>query len=391
LGDSLRTVHAKAGDTLRTSFKAGAGSDDVEAWKFTEQHPDDVVSSERQLLDVTLHTGHSVMGINVCDKPERPLVSSPPLAYTVATGGLQNKPDGDCYGLNVQGKMSNRAGLQQSSSFQVRGLDDKEHEQAEDVASASTFPAGSNPETDSGDSMSRPSQDVVHANVQVDDGITTDATCIKAHTDGTEDATSTKAPRDGIEDVTNTNAPTDGIEDATSTKAPTDGIEDATSTKVPTDGIEADACAVADMGTIAAPVSASLEASQKQEATKILEQTQSVSTIAPTSGIEDAPSTRARADSAEAPLASPGRELCHISEWYHRVQFVEEDEGQREHPPLKTPAPAQAEKQPSQQPHKEAQESKHSPRQLQRHPRKSPSRKSGTAQRASRAEDVMLW
>merc|ERR1719510_1961935 len=140
-----------------------------------------------------------------------------------------------------------------------------------------------------------------------------------------------------------------------------------TSKKAPTDGIEADVRAAADVGTIAAPVSADIDASfcsrasQKkdftstkaptngiEEATKLLDQTQSVSTKIPTYGIE-------------APPASPGRELCHISEWYHRVQFVEEDEGQREHPPLKTPAPAQAEKQPLQQPHKEAQESKHSP------------------------------
>jgi len=372
LGDSRRSIHGKT----------ESGSIDLDPWN-TEKYSDDVAAERQGILDTTLHTSHSMMGIDICDKPERPVVSTPPLAFTVATG----KHDDDHGGLYEKVE---EADVNSCASTQ-------EQEQAEEAASAFTFPAGSSPETDSGDSISRRSQDVVHANVQVDDGTTTDAIITKA--------------------------PATWLEDTTSITAPTDGTEDATSTTTPTDEIEANPDASADMGTIAAPAVAAVAASRMKEATSTkaptdgiedLDQTRPSSANASTDGTEDATSIRAPANwvessavtvdsvSARVPAdqadvlpctnpvgASPaaavlagGRELCHISEWYHRVQVVEEV--QSELPPLKTPAQEF-----------QAQESKHSPklspRQPQQQPKKSPSRKSGTAQRASRAEDIMLW
>mmetsp|Transcript_130623 Transcript_130623/g.260627 ORF Transcript_130623/g.260627 Transcript_130623/m.260627 type:complete len:354 (-) Transcript_130623:99-1160(-) len=292
--------------------KTGSACENADEWN-TEQCGDDVATEHQSALDNTL--SGAITG-SIHDKPERPLVSSPPLAFTVATG-THKQPHGDLAGAGV-------AGLAQPSSPEVRGLDttvkeveeavdtnsctstqaiNEEQEQTEEAASASTLQVGSNPETDSGDSISRWSQGVMQATVQADDGTTTDAS---------------------------------------GTKRPADWMEDATSARTPADWEEAPSC---------------------------------------TNTVSASPAAAGHGE---------GRELCHISEWYHRVQLVEE-EGQTELPALKLHAVAK-ELQIQECKHSPKsslkQESKHSPKSS---PRKSPSRKPGAGQRASRAEDVMLW
>eukprot|EP00419_Tripos_fusus_P064038 CAMPEP_0172929802 /NCGR_PEP_ID=MMETSP1075-20121228/218667_1 /TAXON_ID=2916 /ORGANISM="Ceratium fusus, Strain PA161109" /LENGTH=509 /DNA_ID=CAMNT_0013791105 /DNA_START=43 /DNA_END=1573 /DNA_ORIENTATION=+ len=338
--------------------KTGSACENPDEWN-TEQCGDDVATEHQSALDNTL--SGAITG-SIHDKPERPLVSSPPLAFTVATG-THKQPHGDLAGfaqpsspevrgldnkvkeveevadtnsctstqaINEEQEQTEEAasastlGLAQPSSPEVRGLDttvkeveeavdtnsctstqaiNEEQEQTEEAASASTLQVGSNPETDSGDSISRWSQGVMQATVQADDGTTTDAS---------------------------------------GTKRPADWMEDATSARTPADWEEAPSC---------------------------------------TNTVSASPAAAGHGE---------GRELCHISEWYHRVQLVEE-EGQTELPALKLHAVAK-ELQIQECKHSPKsslkQESKHSPKSS---PRKSPSRKPGAGQRASRAEDVMLW